>query len=88
MSTIDLNNLPPNSSYKVSVDSSETNAEQKTRLVKEMLLFCLAILFVSGIYWLAFSAVTNPATPPEEKKWAMSMLSAGASGLIGYLVKR
>lgn len=29
-----------------------------------------------------------PATTPEDRKWAMSILTAGIGGLIGYLVKK
>jgi hypothetical protein len=38
---------------------------------------------VSAIYYLAFVTATSPTATPEEKKWAMSVLSAGAAGLVG-----
>ena len=47
-----------------------------------------AVLFVGAIYWLCFSSVTSPAASGEEKKWAMSVLSGGAGGLVGYLVRK
>ena len=58
------------------------------QLGKEVIVCVLAAAFVSGIYWLAFKTVTIAAASPEEKKWAMSVLSAGAAGLVGYLVRK
>ncbi len=88
MSTIDLNNPPPNHRYRVSVDREETRAERNVRLIRELGVFLFAAVFVGGIYWLAFNTVTNQSASPEEKKWAMSVLSAGAAGLVGYLVRK
>jgi hypothetical protein len=88
VSVIDLDNLPPNHRYKVNVDRDETAAERSVRLAKDMIVFLLAVFFVGAIYWLCFNTVTNPAASGEEKKWAMSILSAGAGGLIGYLVRK
>ncbi len=88
MSIIDLNNPPPNHRYTVSVDREETDAERYVRLAKDVGLFIAALLFVGGIYWLAYETVTSAAASAEEKKWASSILSAIASGLVGYLVHR
>jgi hypothetical protein len=46
------------------------------------------VVFASAIYYLAFVTATSAAATPEEKKWAMSVLSAGAAGLVGYLVRK
>ncbi|MGE0151958.1 MAG: hypothetical protein AB7R90_05020 [Reyranellaceae bacterium] len=88
MSTIDLNNPPPNHKYSVSVEREETVGERCVRLFKEVALFVVAIGFVSLIVWFCYSTLTSGAAMPEEKKWAMSILSAAAGGLIGYLVRR
>jgi hypothetical protein len=64
----------------------ETPAERNVRLAKELAVSVLAAVFVSGIYWLADNTVTSASA--EEKKWAMSVLSAGAAGLVGYLVRK
>ncbi len=48
----------------------------------------LAAVFVCVIYWLAFNTAINPAAQVDEKKWALSVLSAGAAGLVGYLVRK
>jgi len=88
VSTIDLNNPPPNHRYRVSVDREETRAERNVRLVKEMGVFLFAAVFVGGIYWVAFNTVTSTSAGADEKKWAMSVLSAGAAGLVGYMVRK
>ncbi len=88
MNTIDLNNPPPNHRYAVSVNREDTPAELTVRLIKELAVFFLAVVFVGAIYWLSYSTVINPTAGAEEKKWAMSVLSAGAAGLVGYLVRK
>lgn len=88
MSTIDLNNPPPNYHYNLSVNREETTAERNVRLSKDVGVFVLAFSFVSAIFSLAYQTVTNPSASAEEKKWAMSVLSAGAAGLVGYLVRK
>jgi hypothetical protein len=88
VSSVDLNNLPPNHRFRVSVEREETSEERYVRLTKDLGIFVLAAVFVSAIYWLAFVTATSATATPEEKKWAMSVLSAGAAGLVGYLVRK
>jgi len=85
---IDFNNPPPNYRYKVSVDRDETPAERMVRLGKDVVVFLLAVLFVGAIYWLYYSTITSPTATGEQKNWAMSILSGGAGGLVGYLVRK
>lgn len=88
MSTIDLNSPPPNHKFKVSVEREETEAERKVRLFKDVALFVVALVFVSILVWFCFSTLTSASASPDEKKWAMSVLSAAAGGIIGYLVRK
>ncbi|MCW7537030.1 hypothetical protein OOT46_04085 [Aquabacterium sp. A7-Y] len=88
MSNIDLNRPPPNHKFSVAIDREETNDERKVRLFKDVALFLVAIAFVLRIAWLCYSTLTSPTWAPEEKKWAMSVISAAAGGIIGYLVRR
>lgn len=88
MSTIDLNNPPPNHKYSVSVDREETPAERGVRLFKEVAVFALAIAFVLMIAYVCYATLMGTTATADEKKWAMSVLSACAAGLIGYLVKK
>lgn len=88
MSTIDLNAPPPNHKFSVSVEREETAGERKVRLFKDVSLFLVAIVFVVLIAWLCFSTLLSPGATAEEKKWAMSVLSAAAGGIIGYLIRK
>jgi hypothetical protein len=58
------------------------------RLAKDLGVFVLTAVFVSAIYYLAFVTATSVTATPEEKKWTMSVLSARAAGLVGYLVHK
>ena len=85
---IDLNNPPANYRYKVTLDREETQGELCVRLVKDFGLFLFALVTVGAVFWLAYEAVTSPTAGADEKKWAMSILSGGAMGLVGYLVRK
>jgi hypothetical protein len=88
LSTIDLNKPPPNHKFNVSVEREETDGERKVRLFKDVALFVVALLFVSLVVWLCYSTLTSTSASADEKKWAMSVLSAAAGGIIGYLVRK
>ncbi len=88
MSTLDLDNPPPNHNYRVSVDREETRAERCVRLVKDMGVFLFAAVFVGGVFWVAINTLTSPSAGADEKKWAMSVLYAGAGGFVGYMVRK
>jgi hypothetical protein len=53
-----------------------------------MTLFVVALGFVILIVWLCYSTVVSNTASPDEKKWAMSILSAATGGIIGYLIRR
>lgn len=88
MSTLDLNNPPPNHRYTVKVDPEETAGERQVRLTKDLLVFLLAIGFVIVVAAICVMTVVNQDSGQEEKKWAMSILSAATGGLVGYLVRK
>ena len=88
MNTLDLNHPPPNHKFGVRVEREETSAEQAVRLFKDLALFLAAIGFVALIVFLCFDTLRSASALAEEKKWAMSVLSAAAGGLIGYLVRK
>lgn len=87
MSQIDLNNPPPNHSYKLSVERAETEGERRLRLFKDTTLFVVALGLLVALAALCLLTLTGTASA-DEKKWAMSILSALAGGLVGYLLKR
>ncbi|MDT4288214.1 hypothetical protein RO575_01465 [Methylomonas sp. MO1] len=80
MSHIDLNNPPPNHTFSVSVERQETDAERNVRLFKDLALFVVALGFVVLIVWLCYATLVATTTSAEEKKWAMSILSAAQAG--------
>lgn len=88
MSSIDLNSPPPNHKFSVSIDREETEGELRVRLFKDVALFVVALAFVVLIAWLCVSTLLSVAATAEEKKWAMSVISAAAGGVIGYLVRK
>lgn len=88
MSTLDLSTPPPNHRYSVSVEREETAAERGVRLFKDVALFLVGIGFVGCIAWLCVATLTSAAASADEKKWAMSVLSAATGGVIGYLIRR
>lgn len=88
MSQIDLNKPPPNHKFSVSVEREETAGERGVRLFKEIALFLVALGFVVLLAWLCYDTLVSPTATADEKRWAMSILSAAAGGIIGYLIKK
>ena len=88
MNTIDLNNPPPNHKFGLSIARDETDAEHHVRLFKDVALFVAALGFAMLIVYLCYSTLTASIATAEEKKWAMSVLSATTGGLIGYLIRK
>jgi hypothetical protein len=82
LSTIDLNTPPPNHQFSVSVEREETPAERGVRLFKDVMLFLVAIGFIAVIVWLCVLTLEDGKSSPDAQKWAMSVLSAAAGGVI------
>ena len=79
---------PPNHNYNIKVDPKETDGDRAVRLFKDVALFLVAIGFVILLAVLCYGTLTSSATTPEEKKWAMSIISGAAGGIIGYLIRK
>ena len=88
MSTIDLDSPPPNHKFSVSVEREETGAERAVRLGKDVALFATALGLIIIVAWMCVDTIRSSTTSADEKKWAMSILSAVTAGLIGYLIKK
>jgi flagellar biogenesis protein FliO len=88
VSSIDLSNPPPNHKYSVSIEREETDGERRVRLFKDVALFVVAIAFVVLIAWLCVSTLLSATATAEEKKWAMSVISAATGGIVGYLLRK
>lgn len=63
-------------------------SERYVRLFKDVVLFVVAVGFVMLIVSLCYGTLVSATAPAEEKKWAMSVLSAAAGGIVGYLVRK
>ena len=87
MSIIDLNNPPHDHQFSLSVKPEETNGERSVRLVKDLGLFFFAMALVAVIMWICVDTLQSPASA-DEKKWAMSILTSAAGGIIGYLIRK
>ncbi len=85
MSTVDLNDLPPNATLTIARD--ETAGEHFVRLLKDVLLFLTAMAFVCTIFGIAVHTALAQAASADAQKWAMSILSLAAGGLTGYHVR-
>ena len=85
---VDFQNPPAEHNYKFSLEPKEPLADRNVRLFKDVVVFLLAVGCVLLIVWLWVTTVVSASAQPEEKKWAMSILSAAAGGLIGYLIRK
>jgi hypothetical protein len=85
---LDLQSPSADHKYKFSVEPNEATADRNVRLFKDVVVFLLAVGFVLLIVWLCVSTVVSASAQAEEKKWAMSILSAAAGGLIGYRIRK
>ncbi|MBX9643629.1 MAG: hypothetical protein K2W91_05945 [Novosphingobium sp.] len=88
MSKLDLSAPPPNHKFSVSVEREETQEERYVRLFKDVAIFLLAVGFVVAVASLCYATLTSSTATPDEKKWAMSILTAISGGIVGYLVRK
>ncbi len=88
MNPLNLDTPPPNHKFSISVEREETGAERGVRLFKDVALFCIALAFVSLMVLLCYRTLSSAATSADEKKWAMSVLSAATGGILGYLIRK
>jgi hypothetical protein len=51
-------------------------------------LLLVGLGFAVHIAWLCVSTLTSAGASADEKKWAMSVLSAATGGIVGYLVRK
>lgn len=85
---IDLNTPPPNHKYKVSIDREETKGERFVRLSKDLVLFMFAIALVALCIWICYDTLQNDNASADAKQFAMSIISATATGMVTYLVQK
>ena len=86
MRTLDLSAPPRNHTYTVSLCPDAKKGDRFVRLAKEIVLVGLAAGFVILIGWICVQALFSTHSTAEEKKWAMSTITAISGGLVGYLI--
>ena len=65
---------------------TKKKGDRFVRLAKEIVLVGLAAGFVVLIGWICFQTLFSMQATAEEKKWAMSTITAISGGLVGYLI--
>ena len=86
MRTLDLSAPLGNHTYTVSLSSEEKDSDRFVRITKEVILVMLAAGFVILIGWICVQIFFSAQATAEEKKWAMSTVTAISGGLVGYLI--
>jgi hypothetical protein len=66
--------------------SRRKKGDRFVRLAKAIVLVGLAAGFVVLIGWICFHTLFSMQATAEEKKWAMSTITAISGGLVGYLI--
>ena len=72
----------------VKIEPAEKAWDGRVRLVKDFIFFLFSIGVALVFLWICYQTLMSPAASPEEKKWAMSGLTALAGGLVGYWAKK
>lgn len=87
MRTLDLSAPPQNHTYTVSLSPEEKDSDRFVRLAKEIILVVLASGFVMLVGWICVQTPFSTQATADEKKWAMSTITAISGGLVGYLIR-
>ena len=88
MTTLNFGAPPDNHKFSIAVSPVEPQADRMVRLAKDFIFFLFALGLVGTVLWLSVRTTLDAGASADEKKWAMSVLSAAAGGVIGWLVKR
>lgn len=87
MRTLDLSAPPQNHTYTVSLSPEKKDSDRFVRLAKEIILVVLAAGFVMLVGWICVQTLFSIQATADEKKWAMSTITAISGGLVGYLIR-
>ena len=88
MSQFDLGNPPPDSKWKLTVESDETVADQWVRVGKQILLIFLSAGAATTLFVICVQSLRDPSASADEKRWAMAYLTGTIGALVGYLVRK
>lgn len=84
----DFSSPPAGHQVSLKVEAVETRGDALVRRVKDLALFFFALGVVAALLYVCYLTVAGTTAAADEKKWAMSILTAVAGGLVGYLVKK
>jgi len=86
VSNLDLKELPAD--LQLTLSKKETDSERRLRLVKDSIVFVLAIcVLVLALVWSAW-ILFEPSATADNKHTAQTVMIAIVSGLVGYLVRK
>lgn len=84
----DFSSPPPGHQVTLKVEAVETPGDAWVRWTKDVALFAFALGVVATLLLVCYQTVSGTVATADEKKWAMSIITALAGGLVGYLVKK
>jgi hypothetical protein len=79
---------PPNHTFQVNMAREGYPSDRRVRQFKDVVLFIFCLILAGIIAWLCGRALLSTTANPEQQKWAMSIMSGMAGGIVGYLVRR
>lgn len=86
---IDLSEPADGHKMDVKITPIESVGERRIRLVKDVVVFSLAVIACAAIViYASYTAAFDGSAGEGTKRWAMSIVSASAGGLLGFLLKK
>jgi uncharacterized membrane protein len=73
---------------QATIGRKETDGERRVRLVKDVIVFGLAIILLVIVVGYSLDVLLAATATAADKRWAQSIISAIAGGVIGYLLRR
>jgi len=90
MSKIDLNTLANNPKLNLQISSiqEEDPLDARLRRIKDIILFIMAISFITGAFIYCGYTLLNFTSTADDKKWVTVIAGSIISALLGYLTGR
>lgn len=86
---LDLNEPADGHKMDVKITPIESVGERRIRMVKDVVVFLLAVIACTSIViYASYTAAFDGSAAEGAKRWAMSIVSASAGGLLGFLLKK
>lgn len=86
---LDLNEPADGHKMDVKITPIESVGERRIRMIKDIVVFSLAVIACTAIvFYASYTAAFDVTASEGTKRWAMSIVSAAAGGLLGFLLKK